>query len=304
VIQRDRSVVSAPRALTASDGPGRKQRAAVEKWIQGGRKKKRPSLDAYKAADVSVALERLFDRKCAYCESLYVTTQPIDVEHWRPKAEVNVEGPQKTRYGYEWLAAEWTNLLPSCIDCNRARNQVVLLPGETGAVETRVSGKANQFPLFEEAKRLAGPASPDSEDPCLLDPCIDDGKTHLRFLENGVVRPRDEEGTKDSQAQRRRRRAMDSIRVYALNRRALVDARREQRIILGTRFELIRALIRIETQVRSAAGTKILRKAADEIQTLIEHEVHQLLGLARPDRPYALMTGQFVAEFLETIGRS
>lgn len=50
---------------------------------------------------------------------------PLDVEHFRPKSEIDevdpatfrpVPGRAPTAPGYYWLAAAWSNLLPSCIE--------------------------------------------------------------------------------------------------------------------------------------------------------------------------------------------
>ena len=43
----------------------------------------------YKEDAVTEALEALFFRKCAYCESAYDIVQPVDVEHYRPKGAVD-----------------------------------------------------------------------------------------------------------------------------------------------------------------------------------------------------------------------
>ncbi|MDB4925934.1 hypothetical protein [Mucilaginibacter sp.] len=54
--------------------------------------------------------------KCAYCERFY----KLDVEHFRPKGEIRDEDNGLLRaVGYYWLGYEWSNLLPSCISCNR-----------------------------------------------------------------------------------------------------------------------------------------------------------------------------------------
>jgi hypothetical protein len=54
--------------------------------------------------------------KCAYCERFY----KLDVEHFRPKGEVTDENNNLlSGTGYYWLGYEWSNLLPSCISCNR-----------------------------------------------------------------------------------------------------------------------------------------------------------------------------------------
>ena len=69
---------------------------------------------------------RPFFGKCAYCEDRIVSTQPGDIEHYRPKGcvtnedgsrvMVDANGGKKVPHpGYYWLAYEWTNLLYACI---------------------------------------------------------------------------------------------------------------------------------------------------------------------------------------------
>ena len=45
---------------------------------------------AYKLDAVKEALNAAFGFKCAYCESFFGATQPLDVEHFRPKSGVLV----------------------------------------------------------------------------------------------------------------------------------------------------------------------------------------------------------------------
>ena len=105
---------------------------------------------AYKKPDVVAALEAMFGQKCCYCESDYGAVAPTDIEHYRPKGAILDPDGKIRKPGYYWLAAEWTNLLPSCIDCNRERGHEY----EDGR---EVTGKANKFPLVDETKRAAAP---------------------------------------------------------------------------------------------------------------------------------------------------
>lgn len=79
-----------------------------------------------KASRVIDKLNKWYHYKCAYCERIY----KLDVEHYRPKAEVRDEHNNKVRVidgagnlidhpGYYWLCYEWSNLIPACISCNR-----------------------------------------------------------------------------------------------------------------------------------------------------------------------------------------
>lgn len=61
-----------------------------------------------------------YKNKCAYCERIC----KADVEHYRPKKSVTGE----VHDGYYWLCYEWSNLIPSCITCNREGSKHNLFP--------------------------------------------------------------------------------------------------------------------------------------------------------------------------------
>ena len=168
------------------DGPtsigGLERNAAIEFYADPSNADKSFAFEAYRHHAVKHALERMFGFKCAYCESDYSATQPPDVEHYRPKGEVLCMDGQRLRPGYYWLAATWSNLLPSCIDCNRARRQIV------DDDDPRLLGKGNLFPLANESQRAARPGDEVNEHPLLLDPCRDEPDDHLEFVDAGVVR--------------------------------------------------------------------------------------------------------------------
>ncbi|MFT4533974.1 MAG: hypothetical protein ACI9P5_001326 [Saprospiraceae bacterium] len=67
-------------------------------------------------------------------------TGNADFEHCRPKSNV-MESPDHP--GYWWLVNEWDNLLIACANCNRRSWS-----------KDGVSGKANRFPLKDEAKHI------------------------------------------------------------------------------------------------------------------------------------------------------
>jgi hypothetical protein len=141
----------------------------------------------YRDPEVKVALAKVFGRKCAFCESLIEGTQPGDVEHYRPKGKVIVEGLEggepTEKDGYYWLGSTWSNLLMSCADCNRPRYQK-----DADGVE-RLIGKANFFPLEDEDARVTVPGNLDQERPLLLDPCSHDPNEHLEFTNEGGIQP-------------------------------------------------------------------------------------------------------------------
>jgi hypothetical protein len=82
--------------------------------------------------------------KCAYCERFY----KLDVEHYRPKGEIRDEDNALLRaVGYYWLGYEWSNLLPSCISCNRDGGKVSKFPFLAG-------GNPVTAPVFDQSGNL------------------------------------------------------------------------------------------------------------------------------------------------------
>jgi hypothetical protein len=164
-------------------------------------------------------LNKLFNGKCAYCETKISSNQPGDVEHFRPKGRVvddkfkpiRLHHQQKGEIdhpGYFWLAYEWNNLLPSCIDCNRYRKHGD--GPDTGA------GKADRFPV--ENYRACSPGDEANEIALLVDPSDHEPsrrpEVHLEFKTNGGIRAKTKTGE-------------ITLKIFGLNRREpLVDARR------------------------------------------------------------------------------
>lgn len=164
---------------------------------------------------VYMALRGPFHGKCAYCEGLAAADQPGDVEHYRPKARLTINnysmqpvtfeegGVTKPHPGYYWLAYDWQNLLPSCVDCNR--------PNET-KIPGKHMGKRNYFPVRNF--RAVHPGEETREEPLLINPMVQDPENHLSIDSTGVFEALSDEGEK-------------CIDVFCLNEReALVDARK------------------------------------------------------------------------------
>jgi uncharacterized protein (TIGR02646 family) len=228
VIHVNRSRVKAPASLAA--GGVTERNKAVAFFGTRSNRSKTFTFSAYKHRDVVDALNRLFHEKCAYCESRYRATAPADIEHFRPKGAIVIDG-KKAKPGYYWLASTWDNLLPSCIDCNRARTQ----PFDEDDEEIReVSGKENKFPLIDETRRARQPEAEASESGqrLLLHPCRDRPEAHLEFLPDGLVR-----------ARRRSRKGATSIEVYGLLRKGLKEERLERILRLAERMDMILFLV-------------------------------------------------------------
>jgi len=131
--------------------------------------------------EVRYELRKLYKNKCAYCER--ITYNP-DIEHYRPKKAVSA--PLSNNHGYYWLCYEWSNLIPSCRDCNS------------------MNGKQNKFPILAN-KRITKPPFNQSdgsldfekckatneyltnEKPALLHPEVDIPENYLVIKCNGQI---------------------------------------------------------------------------------------------------------------------
>jgi len=256
VIFVDRKGVDAPSTLVGEDASGPRELERARDHIVTKKIKKAFPFAAYKDGKVKTQLDALFHGKCAYCESFYSKTQPVDVEHYRPKGRVaEAVGGHP---GYWWLAMAWENLLPSCIDCNRKRGQTLpkavagtVLELHDGAHFSHAAefntGKQDSFPLAEGSTYATGEGDDMAlEKRLLLDPTRDKPEDHLVFHVAGnnligLVYPKPIDPARlpqlPSTAKDPSRIASDanaigaspvgavSIQVYGLNRLALVQAR-------------------------------------------------------------------------------
>ena len=218
------------------------------------------------------ALNAVYGYKCAYCESYFGGTQPVAVEHYRPKGEV-IEGSVRLKPGYYWLAATWKNLLPSCTDCNSPRRQV------TKDEKKVVRGKGNFFPLAPGSRRARAPGQEKREKPLLLHPELDQPGKHLDFPTDreraGIVRPMLQRGRPSPKGEA-------SIDVYALDRPQLVRARKN---FADRLLSHLRNTRNSERRFRANPGDSDLEQEYRE-------NIADLVKFLAPDQPYSAMARQ------------
>lgn len=125
-------------------------------------------------------LANVSGHKCWYCEAKS-TRAPFDVDHFRPKLGITVDGVKLAGHnGYYWLAYEWWNFRLSCQRCNRPEKDAAGI----------LHGKANEFPIRDEALRCVMPAGHlNTESPRLLDPCVQADCELLAHGIDGEVKP-------------------------------------------------------------------------------------------------------------------
>lgn len=219
------------------------------------------------------AINTIYRYKCAYCETFFGASQPVAVEHYRPKGEV-IEGTKRTKPGYYWLAATWKNLLPSCTDCNSPRRQRVSLDGE----ET-VRGKGNYFPLEPGSKRARVPGKERFERPLLLHPEFDQPDEHLEFLTApdrvGLIRPTIQHGAPSP-------KGVASIVVYALDRLQLQQGRQ---MFAKRLLSHLRNTKKSESRHRAEPADAALREEYNQ-------NLADLKEFLDPGQPYCAMSRQ------------
>lgn len=309
--QVDRGSIDAPRSLLAGGaGPAElvklkeHRNAPNPPANQNGGRKKSFTYTAYKGADVRAALERLFYDKCAYCETVYAASAPVDIEHYRPKGAV-AEAPEHE--GYWWIAMGWDNLLPSCIDCNRQRGQVLVEPSSSLAILAAATkpvisqaGKKDSFPLAATGTRALDEEGDLSEEQALLlDPCRDDPATCLMFSFDpahpaGLIVPT---GELDQQV-----RGAVSIQIYGLNRLKLVQDRtrllRRLEFLGDLVIDLASSIAELETPAAQIAlqGTPA-EHVTSRLRLLRDRTLAEMKSFTTDDAPYSSLAKNWLEHF-------
>ncbi|WP_336033135.1 hypothetical protein [Acinetobacter bereziniae] len=195
-------------------------------------------------------LASLLHDKCWYCES------PVDrsdnaVDHFRPKNRVS--DAINEHKGYKWLAFEPSNFRYACTFCNSRR-----LGGNTSG------GKADRFPLIDEASRVYIEGSIDQEFPMLLDPCeLADWTLLGCHQENGLP-------CATSADTISRARAEVSIEVYHLDYEPTCKRRHAVAVQLMADMDEAKQLFEILTQNPSRRGD--FMRVAERLKKTIDRE--------------------------------
>jgi len=123
----------------------------------------------YASDDVKQRLKKIYNNKCAFCETDTSAGAVLQVEHYRPKAKVT-EDP--THDGYYWLGYEWSNLLYACSSCNRAKATFfpieqkgvrVFYPPMLGSILNTAKCNSLELDLLNEKPLILNPEELDFE---------------------------------------------------------------------------------------------------------------------------------------------
>lgn len=239
------------------------------------------SFNVYKDKLLTAQLSAIFRKKCAYCESFFAHVSPDDIEHFRPKSEIQTGDGQSFKPGYYWLAAEWSNLLISCIDCNRAREHHV--PGQPKKV---VRGKDSQFPLSNEFHRVRshrGNVFVEEAYRLLINPCTEDPEHFFTYDREGLIHPRIAGDP----------RAVMSINVYALQRGELVHQRKK---VLNDLIERI-AFLHLPAKELNEIPREDRERYQEKRQQLMAH-MRALSRMFVPEHPYLGMLRDYLRRYI------
>lgn len=285
----DRNRVKVPDILIDLTKKGKKE---TEKNIQFSNKKafKKMSYSAYSHSDVKDALIELFKGKCAYCESKFLHVYSGDVEHFRPKGEIEDATPNKEP-GYYWLAADWTNLLLSCRNCNQKLKHQVF-----GKLQKETMGKMNRFPLDNGFKHIQSHKLYSKEikneelNRLLINPCIEKPETFFKYESAGVIKPKNIKGKDFKMAE-------TSITVYVLQRMPLVQAREKVQIEIKAQMQRVLEAVTNLDESMSNPALKNMRVVFDKV---LKREMFRLKQFTNDDEEYAGMARQIINDFIDT----
>jgi hypothetical protein len=207
-----------------------------------------------------VGLDALDDRaKCVWCEQVYEWRGALEVDHFRPKAEVSIwagDPPEiadgappkaETTTGFWWLAFDWTNWTLCCKPCN--------------------SWKSTFFPrVGPHLQHEEGVEAADV--PLLLDPSSGfSTREHFRWNEFGFIHGESPRGTATIIACGLNRAALQGARLKVCL--DVLDALEEYREALDTSSETwIRA-----TQRKLAAFGDARAEFSGMVRWLVEEDL-------------------------------
>lgn len=265
MIKVDRSSVPEPRQLKKVVEPALEK---LRNFFARSKRMKAQRSVRFSAPHIPIVLHptlTLFLNKCAYCEQK-LDKDTVHIDPFRPKQNaMSAKKPkQPSREHYWWLLYDWDNTYAACFTCNRYKSSRFPVKGRRARPEARGDE------LDKQERRL------------LLDPCRDEPSEHLRFHHDGKV-----EGFTE--------RGKTSIEVFGLNRRALVQARKQQLSHVLEQLDKLDEFAHIPPSARTPAENKreatLLKKlrtatsAASEYAGAKRQLVEPALKMGAGDRP-------------------
>lgn len=208
-------------------------------------------------------LNEYYRNKCAYCE----TFCKAEIEHYRPKKGVTED---KMHPGYYWLCYEWSNLIPSCHDCNTSGGKGNKFPVQGTRVTTPPLNPAGKLDL---ARVISNQPPLIGEEPCLLHPEIDKPGTFLGFQLDSIG-----EGLQLYGLDGINQRGQQTINICNLNRKSLKLSRLKTLTGFITGINIVFGLL---------AGTQL---APENLESALQLQFSQMDDNAsNPDLEHTLL---------------
>jgi uncharacterized protein (TIGR02646 family) len=213
-----------------------------------------------KNTEIFYKLNAIYDRKCAFCQSLLVNEAVkedfILISHYRPRNQ------------YSWLSYEWSNLLLCCEACQLARRTEFPLDDESKRIKN--IPERNQWSLDSTVLR--------QEQPLLLNPEIDRPEDHFYFDINGKMNFHTTRGEV-------------TIRICKLNRPQLTSSR-------GKIIKYYTAYIMDATrQARNKIFLVSTQKEKESIVRESFHEIFQQMKHYKVHSEFSLLRSQLIDNF-------
>jgi hypothetical protein len=157
-----------------------------------------------------------------------------------------------------------------------------------------ILGKLDQFPLRDRTKRWKNyldekEKKSDEVQRLLINPCIEDPQLYLSFSETGVILPNGKANSVKNL------KAIESIRVYALQRKGLVDERKRYylKYIKIALIDIVRLKKLLDNQPDKAS--------MNLINSMIEEKIELLIKAQAKTQPYSAMTNHILKNVLPQI---
>lgn len=228
-----------------------------------------PDAHSHVWGELKHGLADVFHDKCWYCENK-ITRSDNAVDHFRPKGRVS--DALNAHIGYRWLAFDRSNFRYACTFCNSRRTNVA---GGTAG------GKADRFPLLDEAQRVYAKGPTVAERPALLDPCaLGDWRLLGCKQENGKP-------CATSNYVEEKQRAETSIEIYHLHHEPTCKLRHSAAVQLLQEIDDAKVLF-VASQTDAGQETAF-KKAAERILRAISSkspfsgDMHFILRAHRSD---------------------
>jgi uncharacterized protein (TIGR02646 family) len=284
----DKSKVKVPEILDDDKKQGKKETKKNIQFAEKGQFNKM-TFSAYSRTEVKEALILLFKGKCAYCESKFLHVYSGDVEHFRPKGAIEEASPNNP--GYYWLAADWSNLLLSCRNCNQKLKHQVF-----GKVQKQTMGKMNQFPLSSGFKHIQSHLTfstnfiLEEQNRLLINPCIENPEIYFKYETAGVIKPKCSTGKEFQMAEK-------SIAVYVLQRMPLVQAREKVYIEIHAQMQRVREAV---INLNESMNDQTLINKRVIFDKVLKREIIRLKKFTNDDEEYAGMARHIINEFIDS----